>query len=66
MGKKVLVIDDDESVRDAFCMALEDEDCDLDIAEDGKKGLQMASEGKYDLIFLDFKMPELKIGRAHV
>jgi CheY-like chemotaxis protein len=59
MGNHVLlVIDDEESMRDAFQMALEDFDCEVETATDGHEGLAMAKAGKYDLIFLDFKMPK--------
>ena len=56
---KILVVEDEESIR----MALED---DLSLegfqvagAADGEQGLQMAKENSYDLIILDLMLPRL-------
>lgn len=59
MSNNILVIDDDEQVRLAFVLALEDEGFDLDTVESGEKGLERIADRKYDLIFLDLKMPGL-------
>lgn len=59
MSNNILVIDDDEQVRLAFILALEDEGFDLDTVESGEKGLERIADRKYDLIFLDLKMPGL-------
>jgi CheY-like chemotaxis protein len=53
----ILVIDDDESVRDAFILALEDAGYTITTAGDGEQGLVMAGESKPDLVFLDIRMP---------
>ncbi len=57
MSKRVLVIDDDAAIRKSFALALEDADCQVDTAESGEAGVDKASSTKYDLIFLDLKMP---------
>lgn len=57
MSKRVLVIDDDEAIRKSFTLALEDTDFGVYTAELGEKGIQMAKESKFHLIFLDLKMP---------
>jgi len=54
---KVLIIDDDEAVRDAFQLALEPVDVEVVVAEDGLTGLEIALSQTLDLIFLDLKMP---------
>ncbi len=59
MSKRILVIDDDLAIRKMFTLALEDADCQVDTAESGKEGIDKASNTKYDLIFLDLKMPGL-------
>ncbi len=59
MGKRILVIDDEEAIRKSFVLALEDTEYQMDTAESGEKGIEMEKEGKYDLIFLDLKMPGL-------
>ena len=57
MSKQVLVVDDDLAIRKSFVLALEDTDCQVDTAESGEQGIEEASSNKYDLIFLDLKMP---------
>ncbi|MBR2136279.1 MAG: sigma-54-dependent Fis family transcriptional regulator [Bacteroidales bacterium] len=54
---KILIIDDEKSIRLALKDILDDEGYQVDLAEDGKSGLQKAMEGKYDVIFCDIKMP---------
>ncbi len=55
---KILVIDDEKSIRKALIEILEYEDYEVDEAEDGKKGFEMATSNFYDLIFCDIKMPK--------
>ena len=55
---KILVIDDEKSIRKALVEILEYEDYEVDEAEDGKEGYEMATSNYYDLIFCDIKMPK--------
>ena len=59
MSKRILVIDDDEAIRKSFMLALEDTVYEVDTAESGEKGIEMEQKSKYDLVFLDLKMPGL-------
>ncbi|MBR1427253.1 MAG: sigma-54-dependent Fis family transcriptional regulator [Paludibacteraceae bacterium] len=62
MGKnaaKILVIDDERAIRNTVKEVLEFEGYAVDTAEDGKRGLEMAQGGAYDLIYSDVKMPEM-------
>ncbi len=54
---RVLVIDDEESVRDAFVDALEDTPYVVEAVSGGEEGLEKAKSSPADLIFLDLKMP---------
>jgi CheY-like chemotaxis protein len=56
--KKILVIDDESSVRKSFTLALEDVACEVVTASSGEEGLKKA-KGKFDVIFCDLKMPGL-------
>ncbi len=57
MGNRILIIDDEEMVRDSFLLAFEDTEYEADEAESGEKGVELLRDAKYDLIFLDLKMP---------
>jgi len=59
MTKRILVVDDEGAVRKSFSLALEDTGCQTDTAESGEKGIEKAQTSKYDLVFLDLKMPGL-------
>ncbi|MGD9000286.1 MAG: response regulator [Granulosicoccaceae bacterium] len=55
--QQILVIDDDESVRDAISLALEKEGYAIATAVDGEQGLSIAQDSRPDLVFLDIRMP---------
>lgn len=57
MDKKILVIDDDPSVRGAFRLILDEAGYAVREAENGLQGIEMAKAERPDLIFLDLKMP---------
>ena len=59
MKKRILVIDDEKGIRKSFVLALEDTEYEVDGAESGMKGISLHKEKKYDLIYLDLKMPGL-------
>ncbi len=56
---KILVIDDERSIRNTLKDILEYEKYEVDLAEDGIDGLEMADQKKYDVILCDIKMPRL-------
>ena len=55
--KRILVIDDDEAIRKLFLLSLEGKGFQIDTAESGEKGIEIMQQTKYDLIYLDLKMP---------
>lgn len=57
MGKHIIIIDDDEHIRNAFSLSLEDTDIIVDKAESGALGLEFVQKTHYDLVYLDLKMP---------
>ena len=56
---KLLVIDDERSIRNTLKEILEFEGHTVDVAEDGRAGLEMAMQKKYDAVFCDIKMPNM-------
>jgi two-component system nitrogen regulation response regulator NtrX len=56
---KILVIDDEKTIRDAMRDILEYEGYEVDEAKDGQQGLDMVTSKGYDLALCDIKMPKL-------
>ena len=56
---KILVIDDERAIRNTLKEILEFEGYTVDVAENGKLGLEKALAATYDLIYTDIKMPEM-------
>lgn len=56
---KILIIDDERAIRNTLKEILEFEGYTIDVAENGRIGLEHALAGSYDLIFTDIKMPEM-------
>ena len=54
---KILIIDDERSIRNSLKEILDDEGYDVDVAENGQQGVEMVEKEKYDVIFCDIKMP---------
>lgn len=56
---KALIIDDNEDVRHLLKSLLENVKINADEAKDGLEGVQYLKKNKYNIIFLDLKMPRL-------
>ena len=56
---KILIIDDERSIRNTLKEILEFEGHSVSLAEDGRKGVDMALAESFDAIFCDIKMPEM-------
>ncbi len=56
---KILIIDDERSIRNSLKEILADEGYDVDVAENGVQGCAMVDKEKYSVIFCDIKMPEM-------
>ncbi|MCA0364003.1 MAG: sigma-54 dependent transcriptional regulator [Bacteroidetes bacterium] len=56
---KILVIDDEKTIRDALRDILEYEGYDVDEAKDGQEGLDMVMNSLYDVALCDIKMPKM-------
>ena len=55
--KKILIIDDERSIRRALREILEFEEFEVYEAENGQEGLDLLKANQYDLVFCDIKMP---------
>jgi len=57
--KKVLIVDDEEVLRMLIADTLEDLDVQIEVAIDGRAALEKLGKDDYDLMLLDYMMPEL-------
>lgn len=56
---KILIVDDERSIRNALKDVLEFEGYVVELVEDGLKAIELVKNNKYDLIFCDIKMPQM-------
>lgn len=56
---KILIIDDERAIRNSLKEILADEGYEVDVAQDGAEGLQMALKEHYSVVFCDIKMPNM-------
>jgi len=56
---KVLLVEDESKVANFISMGLQEEGYTVDIAPDGRIGLQRINESLYDIILLDLMIPEI-------
>lgn len=58
---KILIIEDEKAIRNVLRNIIEEEDKKYQVeeADNGRKGLEMALAGNYDLILCDIKMPNM-------
>lgn len=56
---KILVVDDERSIRSTLREILEYEGYEMDEAPDGPTALELAAKEKYDVILCDIKMPQM-------
>ena len=57
--RKILVVDDEDTVCRSIKKALQREDYDIDVALSGEDGLKMQQQKDYDVIIVDLMMPGL-------
>ncbi len=57
--KKILVADDEMSIRLLYSEELKEEGYDVITASNGKEALEIVSREPLDLVILDIKMPEM-------
>lgn len=58
-NKKVLIVDDEEHIRELIKFNLKKEGYDIEVAVSGIEALNLIKEVKFDLILLDLMLPEI-------
>jgi len=59
MVKRILTVDDSQTMRDMVAFTLRKAGFDVNVAEDGTKALIALSGGRFDLIITDLNMPNM-------
>ncbi len=59
MATKVAIIEDDQTIAQMYRFKFEAEGYTVEIAENGKLGLELIEEMRPDIILLDLMMPEM-------
>lgn len=60
MPEKILVVDDEEIIRESLSYILQKEGYYVDEAPDGKAAYELVMENYYDLVITDLEMPKMK------
>ena len=59
MSGRILIVDDESTIRETLSLVLKEEKYECDLAENGAEGLKRVKEKNFDLIITDLKMPEM-------
>src|SRR5215211_6180124 len=57
VGTSILAVEDDERIRTAVRLALEDEGWDVEEAESGERALEVFGVGPFDVVLIDLMLP---------
>ena len=57
---RILIIDDDESIREALSTLLEMEGYIVDSAKDGKEAMEKTNNSFYNLAIVDWRLPDIQ------
>ena len=56
---RILVVDDDNVMREVFTVMLQRVGFDVSVAEDGLMGVEMWEAGNFDVVLMDVQMPRM-------
>jgi len=57
---RIIIIDDDESIRKTLSTILQEEGYTVDTADTGKEGIRKTNENCYNLALIDMKLPDIE------
>ncbi|MBC7130274.1 response regulator [Candidatus Bathyarchaeota archaeon] len=57
---RILIIDDDENIREALKAILEDEGYNVDMAGTAKEALEKTAKAFYNILLIDIKLPDME------
>jgi len=59
-GRRILLIDDDETIIAPFQLILQKEGYQVDTASTGRQALEKAGEAEYQMVISDIKLPDVQ------
>jgi len=59
-GKRILLVDDDETIIAPFQLILQKEGYQVDTASTGRQALEKAKEMEYQMVISDIKLPDVQ------
>jgi len=57
--ERILVIDDEASIRKALSIGLAGDDFEIDLASDGRSGIELGQNQIYDILIADLSLPDM-------
>jgi len=57
---RILVVDDDENIRNTLKPVLEDEGYVVDLAKDGYEAIAMTEQALYNIALIDIRLPDME------
>lgn len=57
--RKLLIVEDEENLRDLYAEDLEESGYNVTKASNGKEAINLVRNGTFDLIIMDIRMPEM-------
>jgi DNA-binding NtrC family response regulator len=57
---RILIVDDDDTIRSTMKAILEDEGYEVDLAASGKEGIKKSKETSYNIALLDIRLPDME------
>ena len=56
-GMEIMLIDDDEWIRDSLCIFFESEGCHITALETAEEGMEAIKKHNYDILVTDYRLP---------
>ena len=57
---KILVIDDDQSIRETFAVILQSKGYSVDLATNGYEGIEKSEQTHYSIALIDIRLPDME------
>ena len=56
---RILIVEDEQHQRELYATELQEDGYEVDQASNGREGVEMVKNKKYDLVIMDIRMPEM-------